>query len=87
VPSWLMTRAATIPAVSTVTGDTASFEFIVDDQGHTVLSTVHHIGFPAEMDPLTEAAQDSLSNRTYKPALVGRCPVSQVATEKFVFQH
>ena len=86
VPSWLMTRAATIPSAAAASGDTASFEFIVDDQGHTVLSTVHHVGSPAEMDPLTEAAQDSLSNRTYKPAMVGRCPVSQVATEKFFFQ-
>jgi hypothetical protein len=47
---------------------------------------VHHVASSSEMDPLTEAAQDSLSNRTYRPAMVGRCPVSQVATEKFVFQ-
>ena len=88
VPSWLLTRAATIPAAAgSAAGDTASFEFILDDQGHAVLSTVHHLGAPTEMDPLTEAAQDSLSNRTYKPAMVGRCPVSEVATEKFVFYH
>ena len=86
VPSWLMSRAATIPAAGAATGDTATFEFIVDDQGHTILSTVHRLGTSTELDPLTEAAQDSLSNRTYKPALVGRCPMSQVATEKFFFQ-
>jgi hypothetical protein len=89
VPSWLLTRAAAMPTAATTaaSGDTAAFEFIVDDQGHAVLSTVHHVGSPTEMDPLTEAAQDSLSNRTYRPALVGRCPVSQVATQKFVFYH
>jgi len=89
VPSWLLTRAAAMPnaASAPAPGDTAAFEFIVDPQGHAVLATVHHIGWPNEMDPLTEAAQDSLSNRTFRPALVGRCPVSQVATEKFVFYH
>jgi len=88
VPSWLMTRAATMPGAGALAaaGDTAAFEFIVDDQGHVVLSTVHHVGWPTEMDPLTEAAQDSLSNRQFKPATVGRCPVSQVTTEKFVFR-
>jgi Carboxypeptidase regulatory-like domain len=86
VPSWLLTRAATVPIASNAAGDTATFEFIVDEQGHAVLSTVHHVASSSEMDPLTEAAQDSLSNRTYRPAMVGRCPVSQVATEKFVFQ-
>lgn len=88
VPSWLMTRAATMPGSGALAaaGDTAAFEFIVDDQGRVVLSTVHHVGWPTEMDPLTEAAQDSLSNRVFKPATVGRCPVSQVTTEKFVFR-
>ncbi len=88
VPSWLLTRGVAMPtgASSAVPGDTTAFEFIVDDQGHAVLSTVHHVGSPTEMDPLTEAAQDSLSNRTFRPALIGRCPVSQVATQKLVFQ-
>lgn len=86
VPSWLLARGASIPTSGSPSGDSASFEFILDDQGHAVLSTVHHLGSPTENDPLTEAAQDSLSNRTYKPAMVGRCPVSQVATEKFIFQ-
>ena len=86
VPSWLLTRPAGIPTANAAAGDTTSFEFIVDDQGHAVLSTVHHLGSPTEMDPLTEAAQDSLSSRTYRPAMVGRCAVSQVATEKFFFK-
>jgi Carboxypeptidase regulatory-like domain len=92
VPSWLQTRAAalTTPAATAASrpapGDTAAFEFIIDSQGKAVLSTVHRVGWPNEMDPLTEAAEDSLSSRTYRPALVGRCPISQVATQRFIFQ-
>jgi hypothetical protein len=88
VPSWLLTRGVSPPAAAgaAAPGDTASFEFIVDERGHAVLATIHHVGSATEMDPLTEAAQDSLSNRTYRPAMVGRCPVSQVATQRLVFQ-
>jgi hypothetical protein len=95
VPSWLLARSAswTPPATATPTagsptpGDTASFEFIVDEAGHPVLATVHRIGWPTEMDQLTEGAADSLSNRNYRPALVGRCAVSQVSIQRFDFQH
>jgi hypothetical protein len=67
-------------------------EFVADLDGRAVLSTVHRLRVLSdvlagtEMDPLTEATDDSLSTRVYLPALVGRCPVSQITTQKFVFQ-
>ncbi len=88
-PSWLLTRGPTLPLApaSPVAGDTAFIEFVVDDTGHPVLPTVHRVGSPADMDSLTVAAADSLNAALYQPALVGRCPVSQIATRRFVFRH
>jgi hypothetical protein len=102
VPSWLQMRAVTaapvprtLPASATLgrpAGDTVVVEFVADPDGRAVLPTVHRLGVPSDvlagstMDPLTEATDDSLSTRVYLPALVGRCPVSQITTQRFVFQ-
>jgi hypothetical protein len=72
--------------------DTAVVEFIVDAEGRPVLSTIHRIGVPADvlgqaqMDPLTLAAADSVSRVVYLPALIGRCPVTQVTTQRLVLR-
>jgi hypothetical protein len=86
----------TLPASVTLPrspgGDTVTVEFVADPDGHAILSTVHRLRVLSdvlagtEMDPLTEATDDSLSTRVYLPALVGRCPVSQITTQRFVFQ-
>jgi hypothetical protein len=88
--------ARTLPASATVPlsppGDTVWVEFVADPDGRPILPTVHRLGVTSdvlagnEMDPLTEATDDSLSTRVYLPALVGRCPVSQMTTQKFIFQ-
>jgi hypothetical protein len=90
--------ARTLPASATLPlappGDTVWVEFVADPDGRPVLPTVHRLGVTSDvlagdqMDPLTEATDDSLSTRVYLPALVGRCPVSQITTQKFIFsQH
>jgi hypothetical protein len=98
VPSWLQTRAASPPPgvraqpVSAGNADTAVVEFIVDHEGRPVLSTIHRIGVPADvlgqpqMDALTLTAADSLSRSVYLPALIGRCPVTQVTTQRLVLR-
>jgi hypothetical protein len=100
VPSWLVTRQVTpgpgrtvspASAVRSAGADTITVEFIVDDQGHPILSTIHRIDAApnivagAESDQYTAGAADSLSTLVYQPALVGRCAVSQVTTRRFVF--
>ncbi|HWZ58078.1 MAG TPA: carboxypeptidase-like regulatory domain-containing protein [Gemmatimonadaceae bacterium] len=102
VPSWLQTRPVMMPpatratpspaALRTPDTDTATVEFVVDPEGHAILSTVHRVGVPSnvlagtQMDALTLAADDSLSTRTYWPALIGRCPVTRIHTQQFVFR-
>jgi Carboxypeptidase regulatory-like domain len=89
VPRTLPTSA---PLARAAGGDTVFVEFVADPDGRAILSTVHRLGVPADvlagtaMDPLTEATDDSLSTRVYLPALVGRCAVSQITTQRFVFQ-
>jgi Carboxypeptidase regulatory-like domain len=96
-PVTVAPMSRTLPASATrplsPAGDTVWVEFVADPDGRPVLPTVHRLRVTSdvlagtEMDPLTEATDDSLSTRVYLPALVGRCPVSQMTTQKFVFQH
>jgi hypothetical protein len=100
VPSWILTRPATVvtPAGATATParsaaqDSVVVEFIVDPSGYALLPTVHRVSSSTDvladpgMDLATEAAADSLSARVYRPALIGRCAVSQISTARFAIR-
>jgi hypothetical protein len=103
VPSWILTRAATVataqgvattpvrgPAMPSAPGaDSVAVEFVVDPTGYPLLPTIHRVSSDLAilanpgMDMATETAADSLSARVYKPALIGRCAVSQLTTARF----
>jgi hypothetical protein len=103
VPSWLQTRPVMLPvnlhpsptpaALTHVEGDTVTAEFVVDPDGRAILPTVHRVDVSSDvlagpqMDALTLAVDDSLSTRVYWPALVGRCPVTRITTQRFIFSH
>lgn len=102
VPSWLASRQATQaatpgavspadPPVRSADGDTTIVEFIVDEDGHVDMSTVHRVDAASDglthpdRDALTATAAEALNTQTFRPAMIGRCTVSQVATQQFVF--
>ncbi len=95
VPSWLVSRRLTADTSARAPAggaDTVSVEFIVDQSGHAVLQTVHRIGADTdllarpEMDGRVADATDSLAPLAFKPATVGQCAISEIATWRLLFR-
>jgi len=89
-PPGVATTPVRAPAVPSASGaDSVVVEFVVDPTGYALLPTIHRVSTDLAilanpgMDMATEAAADSLSARVYKPALIGRCAVSQLTTARF----
>lgn len=84
VPAWRLAHGAAIDpdsAAPDLPPGSGTFEFVVDERGRAIPTTLQVIG--ETQRGFVVAVARSLSDFRFRPALIGQCPVKQVVRQPF----